>query len=76
MRGQATMLNLIGSIPNVEKLLAVRQAYLHLYGKAARPGRKLGHVTVRSDDSGELAAGVAAIADIITPSGDPAPDAD
>jgi 5-(carboxyamino)imidazole ribonucleotide synthase len=30
--------------------LGVPGARVHLYGKAARPGRKLGHVTVRGDD--------------------------
>jgi 5-(carboxyamino)imidazole ribonucleotide synthase len=30
--------------------LAVEGAHLHLYGKAPRPGRKLGHVTVCGDD--------------------------
>jgi 5-(carboxyamino)imidazole ribonucleotide synthase len=30
--------------------LAVPGAHIHLYGKGARPGRKLGHVTVCGDD--------------------------
>ena len=30
--------------------LAVEGAHVHLYGKAPRPGRKLGHVTVCGDD--------------------------
>ncbi len=30
--------------------LAVEGAHVHLYGKSARPGRKLGHVTVCGDD--------------------------
>jgi 5-(carboxyamino)imidazole ribonucleotide synthase len=29
--------------------LAVEGAHVHLYGKSARPGRKLGHVTVCGD---------------------------
>jgi 5-(carboxyamino)imidazole ribonucleotide synthase len=32
--------------------LAVEGAHVHLYGKGARPGRKLGHVTVCGDNSG------------------------
>jgi len=32
------------------KGLATEGAHVHLYGKAARPGRKLGHVTVCGDD--------------------------
>ncbi len=31
--------------------LAVPGAHIHLYGKASRPGRKLGHVTVLGDDA-------------------------
>jgi 5-(carboxyamino)imidazole ribonucleotide synthase len=31
--------------------LAVEGAHVHLYGKAPRPGRKLGHVTVCGDDA-------------------------
>ena len=30
--------------------LAVEGAHVHLYGKSARPGRKLGHVTALADD--------------------------
>ncbi|GAB3997664.1 hypothetical protein GCM10029992_21300 [Glycomyces albus] len=29
-------------------------ARVHLYGKAVRPGRKIGHVTVCGDDVAEL----------------------
>jgi 5-(carboxyamino)imidazole ribonucleotide synthase len=34
--------------------LAVPGAHVHLYGKAPRPGRKLGHVTVCGDDEGDV----------------------
>lgn len=44
--GCATMVNLIGALPERPAVLAVPGAHLHLYGKAPRPGRKLGHVTV------------------------------
>jgi 5-(carboxyamino)imidazole ribonucleotide synthase len=40
------MLNLIGASPPSEKLLQLPGAHLHLYGKAPRPGRKIGHVTL------------------------------
>ena len=52
--GYSAMLNLIGSLPDEKRVLSVPGAHLHLYGKAPRPGRKLGHVTVRADDTGEL----------------------
>jgi 5-(carboxyamino)imidazole ribonucleotide synthase len=34
--------------------LATEGAHVHLYGKGARPGRKLGHVTVCGDDAEEV----------------------
>jgi len=47
--GHSAMLNLIGEVPEATDVLKVRDAHLHFYGKAPRPGRKLGHVTVRTD---------------------------
>jgi 5-(carboxyamino)imidazole ribonucleotide synthase len=44
--GRSAMVNLIGETPPAERVLAVDGAHLHLYGKAPRPGRKLGHVTI------------------------------
>jgi 5-(carboxyamino)imidazole ribonucleotide synthase len=44
--GTAVMTNLIGDHPPLAELLTVPGAHVHLYGKAPRPGRKLGHVTV------------------------------
>jgi 5-(carboxyamino)imidazole ribonucleotide synthase len=46
----SAMLNLIGTVPPVESLLTVPGAHVHLYGKAPRPGRKLGHLTVCDAD--------------------------
>ena len=43
-KGHAGMVNLIGEIPTATRSLKIGQ--LHDYGKAPRPGRKLGHVTV------------------------------
>jgi len=48
--GHSAMLNLIGELPDAEQLLKVPNTHLHLYGKSARPGRKLGHITVRADN--------------------------
>ena len=42
----SAMVNLIGTVPDPAPLLALPDVHLHLYGKAPRPGRKLGHVTV------------------------------
>jgi len=45
----AAMVNLIGRLPAPEALAAVPGAIPHIYGKAERPGRKLGHVTLTAD---------------------------
>jgi 5-(carboxyamino)imidazole ribonucleotide synthase len=44
-RGHSAMLNLIGTMPDRSWLLGQAGLHLHDYGKSARPGRKLGHVT-------------------------------
>jgi 5-(carboxyamino)imidazole ribonucleotide synthase len=38
--------NLIGGLPPVDELLAIPGAHVHVYGKAPRAGRKIGHVTL------------------------------
>ena len=43
---RCVMVNLIGSVPPIWELLALPGARVHLYGKAPRPGRKVGHVTL------------------------------
>jgi len=53
--GHCAMLNLIGDIPESAEVLAVPDAHLHLYGKSPRPGRKLGHVTLRAASPERLA---------------------
>jgi 5-(carboxyamino)imidazole ribonucleotide synthase len=59
------MINLVGTIPPRERILAIEGAHLHLYGKTERPGRKVGHVTVRSDDPDALADAVARVVAIV-----------
>ena len=54
--GCSAMLNLIGDLPDSADVLAVRDAHLHLYGKTARAGRKLGHVTLRASSAEQLAS--------------------
>jgi 5-(carboxyamino)imidazole ribonucleotide synthase len=57
--GCSAMLNLIGETPEAAEVLAIRDAHLHLYGKSARAGRKLGHVTLRASSSEQLASRLA-----------------
>ena len=44
-RGHAVMANLIGRKPDARDFLALPALHWHDYGKAERPGRKLGHVS-------------------------------
>jgi 5-(carboxyamino)imidazole ribonucleotide synthase len=55
LTGHCAMLNLIGDLPESTEVLAVPDAHLHLYGKPPRPGRKLGHVTLRAASPERLA---------------------
>lgn len=48
------MLNLIGELPDVRQLLQLPDLHLHLYGKEEKPGRKLGHLTLRCASSEAL----------------------
>ncbi|WP_457673814.1 5-(carboxyamino)imidazole ribonucleotide synthase [Thiolapillus sp.] len=57
-QGHAAMVNLIGELPEEKTVLAVENAHLHLYGKAPRAGRKIGHVTLREATPEKLAAGL------------------
>jgi 5-(carboxyamino)imidazole ribonucleotide synthase len=63
--GCSAMLNLIGAIPTAEKVLAMPNAHLHLYAKTPRPGRKLGHVTLRAADNKILESRLAEIQSLI-----------
>jgi 5-(carboxyamino)imidazole ribonucleotide synthase len=53
-RCEALMVNLIGELPELPPLLRLPDVHLHLYDKAPRPGRKLGHVTVLASDAAAL----------------------
>ncbi len=53
-RGFSAMVNLLGEHPDAAPLLSLPGAHLHLYGKSAAPGRKLGHLTLRADSEPEL----------------------
>ncbi|NBO93126.1 MAG: 5-(carboxyamino)imidazole ribonucleotide synthase [Planctomycetia bacterium] len=52
--GHCVMVNLIGTLPPTPDVLALSEAHLHLYGKAERPGRKVGHITLWGESPGPL----------------------
>ena len=66
------MVNLLGDLwqrgePDWAIALAAPRASLHLYGKAvARPGRKMGHLTVTGDSADDVAAEACALRDAIS----------
>lgn len=61
-RGSSGMVNFIGTMPDRAAVLAIPGAHLHDYGKAARPGRKLGHATITADSHAALAPRLAELA--------------
>jgi len=63
--GPTVMLNLLGAIPDPASVLAVPGAHLHLYDKAPRPDRKVGHVNVRLSDPADLERSVAAVESLL-----------
>ena len=46
----AVMINCIGELPPLHRVMKIRGAHMHDYGKEPRSGRKVGHVTVRTAD--------------------------
>lgn len=53
--GSSVMINLVGRAPITARVLEISGAKVHLYGKALRAGRKLGHVTLNGQDESRLA---------------------
>ena len=58
VHGAVAMVNLIGKVPDPEDILNITGAHLHVYGKSARPGRKVGHVTICGPDVASITHGV------------------
>jgi 5-(carboxyamino)imidazole ribonucleotide synthase len=50
-RGHSAMINLIGAMPDRSAFLGIPDLHWHDYGKAPRPGRKLGHVTLLASNA-------------------------
>ena len=44
--GVCAMVNLVGTLPDETSILKIERAHLHLYDKAPRAKRKLGHITL------------------------------
>ena len=63
-RGPSAMVNCIGALPEREAVLRIPGAHFHDYGKAARAGRKVGHVTVTAPDTERLEARLAPVREL------------
>ncbi|MNW20023.1 phosphoribosylaminoimidazole carboxylase ATPase subunit [compost metagenome] len=62
------MLNFIGEVPAVDKVVSIADCHLHHYGKAFKVGRKVGHATLRSEDRATLGRQIAAVDALIAKS--------
>lgn len=51
---ETAMINILGEDTLPTQLLAMEGCHIHWYGKEKRPGRKMGHINVTADYSGEL----------------------
>ncbi len=62
---ETSMINILGedSVPN--SVLEMAGCHVHWYGKEKRPGRKMGHINVCGDYSGELQRNLCALADVL-----------
>jgi 5-(carboxyamino)imidazole ribonucleotide synthase len=69
MRGRAAMVNCIGALPDRDAILAIPGAHLHDYGKTARRGRKVGHVTVTAPDDAIRSERVARVQAVVRDDG-------
>jgi 5-(carboxyamino)imidazole ribonucleotide synthase len=63
--GYAAMVNIVGDWPDTAPILSLAGAHLHDYAKGPRPGRKIGHVTVRADSARERDARVEQVSALI-----------
>ncbi len=63
--GESAMLNFIGEVPAVEKVVAIGDCHLHHYGKAFKAGRKVGHATLRCHDMATLERKIAEVEALI-----------
>ncbi len=54
MSEHAAMVNLVGGLPETREILGIEGAFAHLYGKAPRAGRKVGHINLVASSREQL----------------------
>lgn len=52
--GRSAMVNCIGRMPANAQVMPLADVHVHNYGKAEKPGRKVGHITLRSQTEERL----------------------
>jgi 5-(carboxyamino)imidazole ribonucleotide synthase len=50
---RAVMYNIIGTVPDLKEVNTLSNVHVHLYGKAERAGRKIGHITLLNPSESE-----------------------
>ena len=64
------MVNVVGAMPSMAALCAMKGVAVHAYGKRGSRGRKIGHITVSADDEQTLAARLNAVLAMVDASAD------
>jgi 5-(carboxyamino)imidazole ribonucleotide synthase len=63
--GHSAMVNFIGDLPDLAALAAIDGCHVHFYGKAPKPGRKVGHATLRAGDRMTLETRIARVRQLL-----------
>jgi 5-(carboxyamino)imidazole ribonucleotide synthase len=64
MTSHSVMFNWIGKMPDLERAMKIPGLHWHDYGKAPRPGRKIGHATLTAASEDELKQNADRLAEI------------
>lgn len=62
---ETSMINILGEDSVPHSVLEMAGCHVHWYGKEKRPGRKMGHINVCGDYSGELQRNLCALAEVL-----------
>jgi 5-(carboxyamino)imidazole ribonucleotide synthase len=65
MRGHPAMVNFIGTVPELSALARIPGLHVHLYGKQAKPARKIGHANLTAETPRQLEAALRQLAELI-----------
>lgn len=68
--GPSAMVNIIGELPDPGAVAAIPGTHLHLYGKAPRPGRKIGHINITGSDAPGVMHTVARVWELLPGAGE------